>query len=174
MRNILTEEFICSEKNLKSFRESLSNSIPNPFDQNNLKRYKVEITVIEEDYDRTEIDNLELVKNILLKNIETFSKGKLSGYFDAFFAEHFYKKRDLSNLKYFLVRTKPNLFNRRTLYTFLKEQDISIYKDYLIPGSSVNGDLNILIFIKDQDTYNQIKLAFSNDTKISTLWELGI
>lgn len=71
-----------------------------------------------------------------------------------------------------MVKTRANLFNRRILYEFLKEQGLSIYKDYLIPGST--PEMSILIFLKDQDTYNQIKLAFSDDTKISTLWELGL
>lgn len=175
MRNILTKEFICSDYKLKQFKKWLSNGIPDPFNQNKVKRYKIEITEIEEDYDRTEIDNIEFAKNNLLKNLEESTGFKFkskSNLLNSFFVEMFYKEKNLRNLKYFLVTTRSNIFNRRILYEFLKEQGLSIYKDYLIPGSAT--EILILIFLKDQDTYNQIKLAFSNDTKISTLWELGL
>ena len=175
MRNILSKEFICSDYKLKQFKKWLSNGIPDPFYQNKVKRYKIEITEIEEDYDRTEIDHIEFAKKNLLKNLEDYTGCKFeskSNLLNSFFVEHLYKEKDLRNLKYFIVKSRANLFNRRILYEFLKEQGLSIYKDYLIPGPT--PEMSILIFLKDQDTYNQIKLAFSNDTKISTLWELGL
>lgn len=109
MRDILTKEFICSEENLKRFKKWISNGIPDPFNQNKVKRYKIEITEIEEDYDRTEIDNIEFAKKNLLKNLEDYTGFKFeskSNFLNSFFVKHLYKERNLRKFKIFCGKNK--------------------------------------------------------------------
>ena len=165
MKEIHSFDFIASEKELNRQINDIEESCSNLYDcsnVSNIKKYKV--IIVE---DKTSEKESNLLKKVTEGISKSFSKWN-SGYF----------YWDIPSVLNSISESKEEVIHFFFIYIngyriLDKLKDFKIEQNLnFIYADSCTG-FNVLISY-DQDAYNQIKLAFSDDTKISTLWELGL
>lgn len=165
MKEIHSFDFIASEKELNQQINNIEESCSNLYDcynVSNIKKYKV--IIVEE---KTSEKESILLKKVTEGISKSFSKWN-SGYFDwdiPSVIDSISESRKEAIHFFFIYIGGYQILDR--LKYFKIEQNLNFIYDDIGTG------FNVLISY-DQDTYNQIKLAFSNDIKISDFYSIDL